>query len=147
MKKIMIGACTLALTLCAVAAPPKNIHPTKKPQAKRAALIPSRPNSYRPERATHIIQLEGPNKIIFDQRVIGMDELRAKINMVTHDKPLPQIIIRLGHDAPPARLDVAKKLLHKAKFSDIKIEKMAPPRKYHKAPPPKKNKWNPVNWF
>ena len=145
MKKILLPACSLALTVCAVAAPQKN-RPVPPP-AKKEILIPSRPNSYRPARATHIIQLEGRNKIIFDQRVIGMDELKAKINMVSHDKPLPLIIIRLGHDAPPARLDVAKKLLHKAKFSDLKVEKMAPPRKYQKPQPPKKNKWNPVNWF
>ena len=146
MKKILLPACSLALTVCAVAAPPKNVRPAPAP-APKEALIPSRPNSYRPARATHIIQLEGKHKIIFDQRVIGMDELKAKINMVSHDKPLPQIIIRLGHDAPPARLDVAKKLLHKARFSDLKVEKMAPPRKYQKPQPPKKNKWNPVNWF
>ena len=149
MKKnlLTIGAVLVAANM-AVAAPAKPA--PVKPQAKPAPAkpmpkpAPVKPApvlpppvamvEYRPVRNTYTIQLNADKVIIFEQRIIGMQELREKIRMVKFDRPRPEIIVRIEAGVEKARIDFTIKELKAAGFDDIKIVNIPARRKFAPIP-------------
>ena len=86
----------------------------------RAAVI------YQPRRNTYTIQLNMYNGILFEQRIVGMDELKAKIRMVSNDRPRPFIVVRVAAGVKEDRVRYALDLLNKAGFYDVKVERLTP---------------------
>ena len=76
---------------------------------------------YRLVRNTYTIQLNPDNTIIFEQRYVGIQEMRDKIRMVKHDHPLPHIRIKVVEGVDAARLNFALDELKKAGFNDVEI--------------------------
>ena len=79
---------------------------------------------YQPVRNTYTIQLNADNAIIFEQRLVGLQELKEKIRMVSNDRPRPQIIVKVGFGVPEARTQYAIKLLKDAGFHDTSIVRL-----------------------
>ena len=107
------------------AKPGKPAHaPMMKPAPVRPApVLPPPPPVvvYQPIRNTYTIQLNADNAIIFEQRLVGLQELKETIRMVSTDRPRPQIIVKVGFGVPEARTQYAIKLLKNAGFHDISI--------------------------
>ena len=118
----------------------KNPAPAKpapaKPQAKKPAPAkpaPAKPlppppapvvvskAPYRQVRNTYTIQLNPDKTIIFEQRYVGIQELRDKIRMVKYDHPLPHIRIKVVEGVDAARLNFALDELKKAGFHNVEI--------------------------
>ncbi|MBR7108001.1 MAG: hypothetical protein IKC89_06270 [Lentisphaeria bacterium] len=100
------------------------------PPAVRPVPPPAKPVVvYQPRRNTYTIQLNLHNGILFEQRIIGMEELRGKIRMVSNDRPRPFIVIRVAYGVPESRLQHALKLLRQAGFHDVKVERLPMVRK------------------
>ena len=76
---------------------------------------------YQPVRNTYTIQLNADNAIRFEQRLVGMQELRDKIRMVKYDRPRPLIRIRVADGVDSARLNFALAELKNAGFHDVEI--------------------------
>ncbi len=100
--------------------------PMMKPAPVRPAPVPVLPPPppvvvYQPIRNTYTIQLNADNAIIFEQRLVGLQELKDKIRMVSNDRPRPQIIVKVGFGVPEARTQYAIKLLKDAGFHDTSI--------------------------
>ena len=89
---------------------------------------------YRPVRNTYTIQLNADKVIIFEQRIIGMQELRDKIRMVKYDRPRPAIIVRTETGVDKARVDFTLKELKAAGFDDVKIVSIPARRKFAPIP-------------
>ena len=85
---------------------------------------------YRPVRNTYTIQLNADKVIIFEQRIIGMQELREKIRMVKYDRPRPEIIVRIEAGVDKARIEFTVKELKAAGFDDVKIINIPARRKF-----------------
>ena len=90
---------------------------------------------YRQVRNTYTIQLNADNVIIFEQRIIGLRELRDKIRMVKFDRPRPLIIVKVESGVAKSRLDYALKELRTAGFNDVQIVNI--PRRVKFAPAPR----------
>ena len=103
-------------------AKPAPIIPPPKP-AKPASILPPPPPvvTYQPVRNTYTIQLNANNSILFEQRLVGMQELREKIRMVKYDRPRPLIRIRIADGVDSARLKFALSELKAAGFNDVEI--------------------------
>ena len=97
--------------------------PPKPVVVKPAPLLPPAPPvvTYSPVRNTYTIQLNANNAILFEQRLVGMQELRDKIRMVKYDRPRPLIRIRVADGVDSARLNFALAELKNAGFHDVKI--------------------------
>lgn len=103
--------------------------PMMKPAPVRPAPAPMLPPPppvvvYQPIRNTYTIQLNADNAIIFEQRLVGLQELKDKIRMVSNDRPRPQIIVKVGFGVPEARTQYAIKLLKDAGFHDTSIVRL-----------------------
>ena len=103
--------------------------PMMKPAPVRPAPAPILPPPppvvvYQPIRNTYTIQLNADNAIIFEQRLVGLQELKDKIRMVSNDRPRPQIIVKVGFGVPEARTQYAIKLLKDAGFHDTSIVRL-----------------------
>ena len=103
--------------------------PMMKPASLRPAPAPVLPPPppvvvYQPIRNTYTIQLNADNAIIFEQRLVGLQELKDKIRMVSNDRPRPQIIVKVGFGVPEARTQYAIKLLKDAGFHDTSIVRL-----------------------
>ena len=115
--------------------------PMPKPMPKPAPVVvhpivvpPSHPTVvYAPRRNTYTIQLNLHNAILFEQRVVGYNELRDKIRMVSNDRPRPFIIVRVAAGVETARVTNALHLLKSAGFDDVKVEYLN--RRVRTAPP------------
>ena len=81
--------------------------PPKPQSPKPQVIIVDRPVEYHPMRNTYTIQLNADNAIIFEQRIVGIQELRDKIRMIKYDRPRPFIQIKVEDDVNAARLDYA----------------------------------------
>ena len=113
----------------------KNPAPAKPAPAKPAPVkvvakplppppAPAKPVSkapYRQVRNTYTIQLNPDKTIIFEQRYVGIQELRDKIRMVKYDHPLPHIRIKVVEGVDAARLNFALDELKKAGFHNVEI--------------------------
>ena len=109
--------------------PPPAVRPVPPP-AVRPVPPPAKPVVvYQPRRNTYTIQLNLHNGILFEQRIIGMEELRGKIRMVSNDRPRPFIVIRVAYGVPESRLQHALNLLRQAGFNDVKVERLPMVRK------------------
>ncbi len=109
--------------------------PMPKPMPK-PPVPPAHPVvEYRQVRNTYTIQLNADNVIIFEQRIIGLRELRDKIRMVKFDRPRPQIIVKVESGVAKSRLDYALKELRAAGFNDVQIVNI--PRRVKFAPAPR----------
>ena len=97
--------------------------PPKPVVVKPAPLLPPAPPvvTYSPVRNTYTIQLNANNAILFEQRLVGMQELRDKIRMVKYDRPRPLIRIRVADGVDSARLNFALAELKNAGFHDVEI--------------------------
>jgi biopolymer transport protein ExbD len=104
--------------------------PPKPQSPKPQVIIVDRPVEYHPMRNTYTIQLNADNAIIFEQRIVGMQELRDKIRMIKYDRPRPFIQIKVEDDVNAARLDFAFSELKKAGFDDVKIIKIRRRQKF-----------------
>ena len=100
-----------------------------------APVAPKAPVVYQPRRNTYTIQLNADNVIIFEQRIIGLRELRDKIRMVKFDRPRPLIIVKVESGVAKSRLDYALKELRAAGFNDVQI--VNSPRRVKFAPAPR----------
>ena len=103
---------------------------TAKPAPAKPAPIPIKPAPakplpppapYRQVRNTYTIQLNPDKTIIFEQRHVGLQELRDKINMVKYDHPRPIIRIKVVEGVDTTRLNFALDELKKAGFNDVEI--------------------------
>lgn len=99
---------------CVIQAAP----PPRRPDAPRAVV------HYQPKRNVYTIQLNLRDAILFEQRSVGMRELRDKIRMVSNDRPRPLIIVRVAHGVAEKRVSHALSLLRQAGFNDVKIERL-----------------------
>ena len=90
---------------------------------------------YRQIRNTYTIQLNADNVIIFEQRIVGLQELKDKIRMVRFDRPRPQIVIRVENGVAKSRLNFALNELRAAGFNDVQIVNI--PRRAKFAPAPR----------
>ena len=118
---------------------PAPAKPAPKPMPKPAPAKPILPPppamvEYRPVRNTYTIQLNADKVIIFEQRIVGMQELRDKIRMVKFDRPRPEIIVRTEVGVDKARLDFTIRELKAAGFDDIKIISIPARRKFAPTP-------------
>ena len=117
---------------------PAPAKPAPKPMPKPAPkpMLPPPPAAveYRPLRNTYTIQLNADKVIIFEQRIVGMRELREKIRMVKFDRPRPEIIVRTEAGVDKARLDFTIRELKAAGFDDIKIVSIPARRKFAPTP-------------
>ena len=104
--------------------------PPKPQSPKPQVIIVDRPVEYHPMRNTYTIQLNADNAIIFEQRIVGIQELRDKIRMIKYDRPRPFIQIKVEDDVNAARLDFALSELKKAGFDDVKIIKIRRRQKF-----------------
>lgn len=104
--------------------------PPKPQSPKPQVIIVDRPVEYHPMRNTYTIQLNADNAIIFEQRIVGIQELRDKIRMIKYDRPRPFIQIKVEDDVNAARLDYALSELKKAGFDDVKIIKIRRRQKF-----------------
>ena len=104
--------------------------PPKPQSPKPQVIIVDRPVEYHPMRNTYTIQLNADNAIIFEQRIVGIQELRDKIRMIRYDRPRPFILIKVEDDVNAARLDFALSELKKAGFDDVKIIKIRRRQKF-----------------
>ena len=104
--------------------------PPKPQSPKPQVIIVDRPVEYHPMRNTYTIQLNADNAIIFEQRIVGIQELRDKIRMIRYDRPRPFIQIKVEDDVNAARLDFALSELKKAGFDDVKIIKIRRRQKF-----------------
>ena len=104
--------------------------PPKPQSPKPQVMIVDRPVEYHPMRNTYTIQLNADNAIIFEQRIVGIQELRDKIRMIKYDRPRPFIQIKVEDDVNAARLDYALSELKKAGFDDVKIIKIRRRQKF-----------------
>ena len=95
--------------------PPPAVHHPLPPPVKPVVV-------YQPRRNTYTIQLNLNNGILFEQRIIVMDELRSKIRMVSNDRPRPFIVVRVANGVPESRVQYALSLLRQAGFKDVKVE-------------------------
>ena len=109
--------------------------PMPKPMSKPPVLPPRPAVEYRQVRNTYTIQLNADNVIIFEQRIIGLRELRDKIRMVKFDRPRPLIIVKVESGVAKSRLDYALKELRTAGFNDVQIVNI--PRRVKFAPAPR----------
>ena len=102
---------------------PAPLPPPKPVVVKPAPLLPPAPPvvTYSPVRNTYTIQLNADNAILFEQRLVGMQELRDKIRMVKYDRPRPLIRIRVADGVDSARLNFALAELKNAGFHDVEI--------------------------
>ena len=102
---------------------PAPLPPPKPVVVKPAPLLPPAPPvvTYSPVRNTYTIQLNANNAILFEQRLVGMQELRDKIRMVKYDRPRPLIRIRVADGVDSARLNFALAELKNAGFHDVEI--------------------------
>lgn len=108
--------------------------PMPKPMPKPILPPPPAAVEYRPVRNTYTIQLNADKVIIFEQRIVGMRELREKIRMVKFDRPRPEIIVRTEAGVDKARLDFTIRELKAAGFDDIKIVSIPARRKFAPVP-------------
>ena len=120
-------------------AKPAPAKPMPKPAPVKPAPAPVLPPpvatvEYRPVRNTYTIQLNADKVIIFEQRIIGMQELRDKIRMVKYDRPRPAIIVRTETGVDKARVDFTLKELKAAGFDDVKIVSIPARRKFAPIP-------------
>ena len=76
---------------------------------------------YRIVRNTYTIQLNPDKTIIFEQRYVGVQELRDKIRMVKYDHPRPLIRIKVVEGVDAARLNFTLDELKKAGFHNVEI--------------------------
>ena len=104
---------------------PVVVHPAL---GSKAAFI------YQPRRNTYTIQLNMYNGILFEQRIVGMDELKAKIRMVSNDHPRPLIVVRVADGVKEERLQHALRLLKQAGFHDVRVERLSPRSRMVPAP-------------
>lgn len=104
--------------------------PPKPQSPKPQVIIVDRPVEYHPMRNSYTIQLNADNAIIFEQRIVGIQELRDKIRMIKYDRPRPFIQIKVEDDVNAARLDYALSELKKAGFDDVKIIKIRRRQKF-----------------
>lgn len=104
--------------------------PPKPQSPKPQVMIVDRPVEYHPMRNTYTIQLNADNAIIFEQRIVGIQELRDKIRMIKYDRPRPFIQIKVEDGVNAARLDYALSELKKAGFDDVKIIKIRRRQKF-----------------
>ena len=91
---------------------------------KPSPLLPPAPVqvvTYHPKRNTYTIQLNANNAILFEQRLVGLQELRDKIRMVKYDRPRPIIRIRVANGVNPAQLNYTLSELKAAGFDDVEI--------------------------
>lgn len=97
------------------------------PVVKPAPVLPPPPPvvTYQPVRNTYTIQLNANNSILFEQRLVGMQELRDKIRMVKFDRPRPLIRIRIADGVNSARLNFALSELKAAGFDDVEIIRLS----------------------
>ena len=99
-----------------------------------APVAPKAPVVYQPRRNTYTIQLNMYNGILFEQRIVGMDELKAKIRMVSNDRPRPFIVVRVADGVKEERLQHALRLLKQAGFHDVRVERLSPRSRMVPAP-------------
>ena len=104
---------------------PVVVHPAL---GSKAAFI------YQPRRNTYTIQLNMYNGILFEQRIVGMEELKAKIRMVSNDCPRPLIVVRVADGVKEERLQHALRLLKQAGFHDVRVERLSPRSRMVPAP-------------
>ena len=100
---------------------PAPAKPTQIPVKPTPAKPLPPPAPYRQVRNTYTIQLNPDKTIIFEQRYVGLQELRDKINMVKYDHPRPIIRIKVVEGVDAARLNFALDELKKAGFNDVEI--------------------------
>ena len=93
--------------------------PLPPPPAPAPVVVSKAP--YRQVRNTYTIQLNPDKTIIFEQRYVGIQELRDKIRMVKYDHPLPHIRIKVVEGVDAARLNFALDELKKAGFHNVEI--------------------------
>ena len=146
-KNLLTASAVIAAAAMAVAAPqppkpqaePQPVKtPIVKPQPVKTqpvktpvVIIPQdRPIEYHPVRNTYTIQINANNTIIFEQRIVGMQELRDKIRMVKHDRPRPLIQIKVEDHVDTARLNYALDELKMAGFDDVKIIRIQSRQKF-----------------
>ena len=116
--------------------PPAPAKPAVKPiPVKPAPLPPPQTVEYRPVRNTYTIQLNANRTITFEQRLVGMPELRDKIRMVKFDRPRPAIVVRVEAGVEKARLDLTIRELNAAGFNDVKV--ITIPARHKFAPTPR----------
>jgi biopolymer transport protein ExbD len=109
------------------AAPPAPVVVRPAPVVVRPAPVALKaPVVYQPRRNTYTIQLNMYNGILFEQRIVGMEELKAKIRMVSNDRPRPFIVVRVADGVKDERLQHALRLLKQAGFHDVKVERLSP---------------------
>lgn len=156
-KAVNIAA-ALFVTLGVIAAPPQKGKPgnpgkpavrdQQAPRPVKHTVRKTEVNSaaYQPARSEHMLVFTKRGAILFDQRVVGDREVRDRIKMLTHDRPLPRIIIRYENGVDLKRVDHVIALFRKAGFKDIRRERALPPKKMHGPKREKPSKWNPVNW-
>ena len=110
-------------------AKPQAHKPAHKPAPANVVVKPLLPapapvvttSPYRIVRNTYTIQLNPDKTIIFEQRYVGVQELRDKIRMVKYDHPRPHIRIKVVEGVDAARLNFALDELKKAGFHNVEI--------------------------
>jgi len=108
---------------------PQAHKPAHKPAPANVVVKPLLPapapvvttSPYRIVRNTYTIQLNPDKTIIFEQRYVGVQELRDKIRMVKYDHPRPHIRIKVVEGVDAARLNFALDELKKAGFHNVEI--------------------------
>ena len=102
----------------------------KSPKPQIVVMPQSKPVEYIPVCNTYVIQLNADNSIIFEQRLVGLQELRDKIRMVKYDRPRPFIQLKIEDGVKASRLEYALDELQKAGFNDVKIIKFPHRQKF-----------------
>ena len=104
---------------------PAPLPPPPAPVIVNPAPLPPPPPvqivTYHPKRNTYTIQLNANKAILFEQRLVGLQELRDKIRMVKYDRPRPLIRIRVANGVNSARLNYTLSELKAAGFDDVEI--------------------------
>ena len=113
---------------------PRKAAPPAPVVVRPAPVAPKAPVVYQPRRNTYTIQLNMYNGILFEQRIVGMEELKAKIRMVSNDRPRPFIVVRVADGVKEERLQHALHLLKQAGFHDVKVERLSPRARMVPAP-------------
>ena len=104
---------------------PAPLPPPPAPVIVKPAPLPPPPPlqvvTYHPKRNTYTIQLNANKAILFEQRLVGLQELRDKIRMVKYDRPRPLIRIRVANGVNSAQLNYTLSELKSAGFDDVEI--------------------------